>query len=122
MSESDGTDRSVPGVVIAAAVLLGFGGGLAVLGALLRGAWGSGVTWAAIGIGAGYLALAFYLYRGRRWAWLVTLVLSGIGIGLGLLQLSAGARSGLTALGAAVLYTVLLTLPPARRYFARRNR
>jgi hypothetical protein len=122
MSEAGDADRSVPGVVVAAAVLLGLGGALAVLGAFLRGAWGSGVTWAAIGIGAGYLALAFHLYRGRRWAWLVTLVLSGIGIGLGLLQISAGARTGLTSLGAAVLYTVLLTLPASRRYFARRGR
>lgn len=122
MSESGDTARSVPGVVVAAAILLGLVGGLVLMGALLRGAWGSGATWGAIGVGAGYLALAFYLYRGRRWAWIVALVLAGIGIGLGLLELTTRLQSGLTALASGAVYAALLTVPSARRYFAPRGR
>jgi hypothetical protein len=120
MSEPKATaPRSVPGVVLAAAILLGLGGSLALLGAVLRGAWSSGATWLALGSGGLYVALAYYLYRGNRWAWLVTLVLCGIGLGLGLLQIASGVRNGLVTAAASVLYAVLLTVPPARKFFVR---
>jgi hypothetical protein len=123
MSEPERTrPNSAPGVVLAAAILLGLGGALAALGALVRGAWAAGSTWLALGIGALYLVIAYHLYRGNRWAWLATLVLCGISLGTGLLQLAGGVRSGLVTVAGAVLYGVLLTVPPARRWFTARGR
>jgi hypothetical protein len=121
MSESGEAKRSVPVAVVVAAGFLGFTSALALMAALLRGAWASGTTWAVLVVGAGYLALSVYLYRGRRWAWILVLVLCGVGLGAGLVELSNGGN-GVVEIVACVLYTVLLTLPATRRYFARPTR
>jgi hypothetical protein len=113
---------AVPGVVLAAAILLALGGGLAALTALVNGHWqtlgeqfsyGFTVVWGGLNV-----LLAHQLYRGRRWARTVVLVLCGIGVVLGVVRTIGGGARGVQLVAWPIIYAALLCTRPARSWFA----
>jgi|SRR6266536_3877388 hypothetical protein len=113
---------AVPGVVLAAVILLYVGGGLIVLSGLIGGSWhtlGEQLTnGIAVGFGALDIVLGYHLYKGRRWAWITVLVLCGIGVALGIVRVVGGGSRAIQTLVWPVVYAALLNTPSARAWFA----
>jgi hypothetical protein len=112
---------SVPGVVLAAAILLALGGGLVALTGLANGPWrtlGEQLTSGfAIGWGGVNVFLAYHLYKGRRWAWIVVLVLCALGVVLGVIRTVGSGARGVQTVVWPIVYAALLLTRPARSWF-----
>jgi dolichol kinase len=109
---------SPPGTVLAAAILLYIGGGLAILSGVI-GLGRSALLFALLNLvlGALYVGLARAVQTGRSWARTVVLVLSGLAIAVALVRLVAGGPGAIGALAWPIAYAVLLCTDSARAWF-----
>ncbi|MBO0867888.1 MAG: hypothetical protein J2P15_04930 [Micromonosporaceae bacterium] len=118
MSEPASDPARVPGTVTAAVVLLYFGGGVALLFAVLAiiaGAPAPGVVYFIVG--AVNLWLGYQLRQRKRWARTALLVLSAIAAVAALVQWATTGPNALAALVWAAVFLALLMTPNARAWF-----
>ncbi|WP_147315654.1 hypothetical protein [Asanoa ferruginea] len=109
---------SPPGTVLAAAILLYIGGGLAILsGVIGLGRWPLLFALLNLLLGALYVGLARAVQTGRSWARTIVLVLSGLAIAVALVRLVTGGPGAIGALAWPIAYAVLLCTDSARAWF-----